>query len=194
MSLRGLGIERPVRAFVALSCPPGLRRAIGRKLAEWRDLDADVAWVKPEISHLTLRFLGDADPERLDRLHARIGEVAGSAGPVQGRPGSTGAFPGWARARVLWLAVESGGAIERLAGSLEASAREAGFDAEERRFTSHITLGRVRGSHGARRVTGAVRAWRPDEPFEAIPEIVLYRSELATNGARHMVLARYPIA
>lgn len=189
----GLGLDRPVRAFVALPCPAGLSGSIARKLAEWRELGADVAWVDAASSHLTLRFLGNADPSRLDRLHAQLGDVARSADPVQARPGSTGAFSGWGRPRVLWLAVESGGAIERLAGAVEVLAREAGFDPEDRPFTAHLTLGRVRAPRGMQRAASAVRAWKADGMVEAIPEIVLYKSELGAGGARHTALGRYPI-
>jgi 2'-5' RNA ligase len=189
----GLGLDGPVRAFVALPCPEGLRRSIAGKLTEWHTLEADVAWVKAESSHLTLRFLGNADPARLERLHERLGAVARSSDPVAVSPGVTGAFPGWGRPRVLWLRVESGGTIERLAGAVETSARDAGFDSEGRPFTAHLTLGRVRGPRGARRAASAVRRWKPGGAAEPIPEMVLYRSDLDASGARHTALTRYPI-
>jgi 2'-5' RNA ligase len=190
----GLGLNLPVRAFVALPCPEGLRRSIARKLVEWRELDADVAWVDAASSHLTLRFLGNAaDPGRLDRLHAGLVEVAESADRVAVTPATTGAFTGWARPRVLWLRVESEGAIERLAQAIEASARHAGFDPEERPFTAHLTLGRVRGHRGAQRAASAVRDWKPEARGEALSEMILYRSDLGAAGARHTALSRYSI-
>lgn len=182
-----------VRAFVALPCPPGLRQAISGQLAEWRAIDAPIAWVDPAGAHLTLRFLGSADEERLAALGDRLGELAASAEPIHARAGATGAFPGWDRPRVLWLGVESGGAIERLAGAVEAAAREVGFDPEERAFTAHLTLGRVRGQGGARRAARAMRGWTTAGPPERIPELVLFRSELHPGGARHIPLARYPL-
>lgn len=189
-----LGLERPVRSFVALPCPAGLRRALSSALPAWKRLDADVAWADPDTAHLTLRFLGDADPARLDALHARLPAVAGSVAGIRARPGATGAFPGWGRPRVLWLGIESAGEIERLAAGVEAAARAAGFDPEARPFTPHLTLGRVRGARGARRAAVAVRGWVPDGTPEPIPEVVLYRSELGTGRARHVALARYPLS
>jgi 2'-5' RNA ligase len=182
-----------VRAFVALPCPPGLRERIARQLAKWRAIDAPIAWVDPASAHLTLRFLGSADAARLERLQDRLGGLAASAGPIHARPGPTGAFPGWERPRVLWLAVESSGVIERLAAAVEGAARDAGFDAEERAFTAHLTLGRVRGQRGAREAVRAMRAWAPVAPAEPVPEMILFRSELHSAGARHIPLARYPI-
>ncbi|HET6361642.1 MAG TPA: RNA 2',3'-cyclic phosphodiesterase [Gemmatimonadota bacterium] len=182
-----------VRAFVALPCPPLLRAAIARKIGEWKVLHTDVAWADPAASHATLRFLGNAEPEALDRLTALLSESAGTADSVRARPGVTGAFPGWRRARVLWLALESGGAIERVAASVEAAARSAGFEADEHPFTAHLTLGRVRGRQGAPRAAAAVREWTPEGEAEPIPEMVLYRSDLGPQGARHTPLARFPI-
>jgi 2'-5' RNA ligase len=183
----------PVRAFVALPCPEALRASIARRLGEWRALDADIAWVRPETCHITLRFLGDAEPARLEALAARLEGVAASAGPVEAAAGATGAFPGWKRPRVLWVRLESGGAIERLAAAVDIGARGAGFETDGRAFTAHLTLGRVRGPHGARRAASAVRAWEPAVPRETIPAMVLYRSELSSSGARHTALVRYPL-
>ena len=183
-----------VRSFVALPCPPLLRASIAGKIGEWKALHAEVAWTDPAASHATLRFLGNAQPDALERLTALLSGVAGTAGPLIARPGATGAFPGWRRARVLWLALESGGAIERLAAAVESAARSVGFEAEDRRFTAHLTLGRVRGREGAGRAAAAVRGWAPAGEAEPIPEMVLYRSDLGPRGARHTPLARFPLA
>lgn len=182
-----------VRAFVAFPCPPGIRAMIIRKMIEWKAMDADVAWADPARAHVTLRFLGNAEPDALERLAASLSRVAGAADPVTARPGATGAFPGWQRARVLWLALDSGGSIERLADSVEAAVRSAGFEPEGRRFTAHLTLGRVRDRQGAVRAVAAVREWAPVGELEPVPEIVLYRSDLGPRGARHTPLARFPI-
>jgi len=181
----------PVRAFIALPCPEALRRSIAAGLEEWRGVHADVAWTDPRKTHLTLRFLGEADPDRLRRLDAGLREVARRGRPVEARAGATGAFPGWDRPRVLWLGVESGGAVERLAEDVEAATRAAGFDPDERRFTPHLTLGRVRSSRGARRAAAAVRSWEADRRPQRVDEIVLYRSRLGPGGSRHDALAAY---
>ena len=182
-----------MRAFVGLPCPVGLRAALSDAIAGWRRLDADVAWADPSAAHTTLRFLGTASPAAADRLHELLPAVAASIPAIRAAPGTTGAFPGWTRPRVLWLGLESGGAIERVARAVEDAAVRAGFEPEARRFTPHVTLGRVRGPRGAKDAAAAIRSWSPGGKPEPLPELVLFRSDLHARGARHEPLARYPI-
>lgn len=184
----------PVRSFVALPCPAGLRSKIAEARSVWRDVPAAVKWSDPARIHLTLRFLGDASPDALEALHQRLAATARDAEPVILTPGATGAFPRWERARVLWVGFEERGeAIERLAAGVERDARAAGFDPEDRPFVPHLTLGRVRGRRGLRAAIEAVRGWRPGSGPEEVDEMILYESELGPGGATHTPLARYPL-
>ena len=184
-----------MRAFVALPCPPRLRAALKQALEGWRGTGTSVRWSRPELVHLTLRFLGDhADPDRLERLGDGLGRAAARAHPLTIRPGPTGAFPGWGRPRILWLGLEDRGGLAQLAAAVEEAARRAGFPAEERPFTPHLTLGRAKDGKLAVQIVEAVRGWRPDTGEETLEEMVLYRSELGPAGARHEPLARHPLS
>lgn len=185
--------DDPVRSFVALPCPSGLNGEIETALRDWRRLDAAVKWADPSKLHLTLRFLGDASPEKLRGLHRRLRESVAASAPILLRAGSTGAFPGWNRPRVLWLGLEDSGSLERLAETVESAARAAGFEAEERPFRPHLTLGRVKGRRGVRGAVEAIRSWRPETAPEEVEEAILYRSELTPDGAIHSAMARYEL-
>ncbi|HUP18986.1 MAG TPA: RNA 2',3'-cyclic phosphodiesterase [Gemmatimonadota bacterium] len=183
--------DTPVRSFVALPCPPGLREAIAAARPAWRAAGEGVRWARPEQLHLTLRFLGPAGPLRLPALDEGLAAAAAVAPPVRLRPAGPGAFPGWRRPRVLWLGLDGGPALDALAGAVEGAARVAGFPEESRPFQPHLTLGRVSDLRAARRCVAVVREWRPDAGTEEVSEIVLYRSDLEPGGARHSALARY---
>lgn len=182
-----------MRAFVALPCPPGLRKALDEAGRQWRPLDADVGWVKPEVAHLTLRFLGRASGEQLEALDRVLRSIAGTSPPIEMTPASTGAFPGWRRARVLWLGLETGGALESMAERIEQSARDAGFAPEERGFRAHLTLGRVRSPRGLEAAAEAVRGWAPASGPETASTIVLYRSDLGGAGPRYTPIETYAL-
>lgn len=185
--------DDPVRSFVALPCPPGLNGEIEAALCDWRRLDAAVKWADPSKLHLTLRFLGEASPEKLRALHRRLRESAAASAPILYCTGPTGAFPGWNRPRVLWLGLEDSGSLGRLAESVESAARAAGFESEERPFRPHLTLGRVKGRRGVRGAVETIRSWRPETAPEEVGEAILYRSELTPDGAIHSAMARYEL-
>lgn len=186
-----------VRAFVALPCPPGLCQAIAAAVAVWREMSAAVRWTVPDRTHLTLRFLGQAEADRLARLDPALRRAAAEVGPLELETSGTGAFPGWERPRVLWLRVTTGPALARLVAAVDIGARSAGFEPEERELTPHLTLGRVRDARGARRATQAVRGWKPETGRETVTEMILYLSDLdggPGRGPLHSALARYPLA
>ena len=110
------------------------------------------------------------------------------------RRGQAAASEGWGRPRILWLGLEDRGGLAPLATAVEEAARRAGFPAEERPFTPHLTLGRARGARVASPIVEAVRAWRPETGEEMLEEMILYRSELGPEGARHEALARHPLS
>lgn len=183
-----------IRSFVALPCPSQLRASIAHAFETWTVSSEGVRWVDPGNSHLTLKFLGDASADQLDRLDERLRVIAATIGPVEFHAGETGAFPNWKRPRVLWLGLVGAEPIVMLAEAVEAAAREVGFEPRRRSFSPHLTLARVKRPPAVRGVARAVRGWRPLIGVELVSEIVLYRSDLLSGGARHTPLARYELS
>jgi 2'-5' RNA ligase len=126
-----------VRLFFALDLPPACKRAI----ADWRDraLSADGRSVPPANFHLTLAFLGDVAPARLEQLLDSV-----DAEPVPrlatlhlDRVGY------WPRSGIFWLGPGPGAGSEGLASLAERLGRcgqRVGARRDRRRFTPHVTL------------------------------------------------------
>ena len=105
-----------------------------------------VRWASPENVHLTLTFLGDVREEVLGDLHAALEEVCAGHAPFDVELAGLGAFPSAQRARVLWTGVGAGfEELRSLAADLDDAFAHLGFGREERPYTPHLTLGRVRG-------------------------------------------------
>lgn len=132
---------------MALPLPDQLRVELAPHLAECAAAAPQFAWIPAQNLHLTLRFLGALDGERLQALGPELAQVR--AEPLQVRLGARGAFGGRRRARVVWLGLAEG--VERcreLAAQVEDACRRAAMPPDDRLFRAHVTLARARGRGG----------------------------------------------
>src|SRR5262249_57907268 len=106
----------------------------------------------PQLRHLTVPFHAEVAADRLPRLEAALGAVAGGTAPFELRLAGAGTFPPGSGARVLWTSVAGDvGDLRRLAAAVRRAARSARVEPDGQRFTPHLTLGRWRPGDGAER-------------------------------------------
>lgn len=176
------------RLFVAIWPDPDAIAALRRTVAPARAAHPDLRWQSEERWHVTLAFLGQADP---DRAAARLDGVLGGvrSGRVPGaepiRLAGAGTF-----GPIVWTGVEHGPWLAELAGAVQQA-----LNAPDRRFRAHVTVGRARGrpadaARAARTAAGSLvdhdgPAWLPGE-------VTLVES---TTGPRpaYRVLTRWPL-
>jgi 2'-5' RNA ligase len=106
---------------------------------------ADAGWTKPEGIHLTLKFLGEVLEAKIDEIKNALAQAAGATSRFRLEIAGAGAFPNPKNPRVVWLGVL--GDIDKLAmlqSSVEELLTAMGFDREERAFSPHLTLGRIK--------------------------------------------------
>jgi RNA 2',3'-cyclic 3'-phosphodiesterase len=130
-----------VRLFVALAIPASVREGLAALITEMRSVAPKAKWIRPENLHVTLKFMGEAPPEKLDAIGDALASVR-SAAPVEVQFRSLGFFPNQKRARVLWAGVEASANLTPLAAAIDAAVAAVGFPKETRAFTPHLTLAR----------------------------------------------------
>ncbi len=183
-----------IRAFVAIELPEPIRQQLAGLTQRLQALRlSGIRWVATENTHLTLKFLGDAAPQSLNRLVAGLKPALQSVVPFPIQVTGLGAFPNLRRPRVVWTGLQAPPALEGLYRLVEAQAAQAGFQPEARGFSPHLTLGRVqqsaRGEEVARiaAALGQVQVGLLGE-FNA-GGITLFRSDLRPNGPIYTRLA-----
>jgi 2'-5' RNA ligase len=135
-----------VRTFIAVELSEDLREELGLLQDELRTQlpPGSVRWVRPEGIHLTLKFLGDTPVGQVDQVKAALAEAAAEVGSFRVTVRGLGCFPNTRRPRVIWVGLEEPtGALQRLRDAVEAHIAPIGFPTERRRFSPHLTLGRV---------------------------------------------------
>jgi len=174
-----------VRLFVALDFPDAVRDAIRDLIAKLKPLCKDARWVRPEGMHVTLKFIGYVEPEKLDTIVEALAGVH-SAAPVEMRFRGVGFFPTERRPRVFWCGIEASPNLAELAASIEGSLVPLGIAAEKRDFVPHLTLARIESPRGAEKLVAASAELQPlDLGSTREAEFHLYESVLHRSGAEY---------
>jgi len=186
-----------LRLFLALAIGEEVRRklaALPRKV----DLsDAKAKWVEAENLHLTLRFLGEVEEDRLGAVQSAAAPCAQRVGAFTFTVRGLVPIPDRGPLRMIWAGVEEPtGCLSRLAAELTEALTplELHDDAEERSFRPHITLVRFRFVRDPDRIRAAVTPFSATDfgPTRAA-ELVLVQSQLTPLGPRYSPLARWPM-
>lgn len=184
-----------IRAFFAISLPLEFKEEIARLQDILKKTRAEVKWVRPESVHLTLKFLGQVAEDIIDPLAEAASVKASQTQALTLTLNGTGVFPGPRRPRVAWLGLAGDvGRIIDLQRGLEESAEKFGFAREKRKFSPHLTLGRIRSSKGIKEFITELDRLDP-QPLEFMAsEVVLFRSELKPTGAIYTPLKKIPLS
>jgi 2'-5' RNA ligase len=184
-------MSEAIRSFVGVSISEGARRQIAELLSRFRrEPGADVRWVRPELMHLTLAFLGEVSVGFLESAKAGLSEVAGRRGAFAMRLKGLGAFPNPSRARVVWIGSDQGKSeVCALQADVVRALIGVGYQPERRPFSPHLTVGRLRIPDD---VSRAVAMQFESESF-SIDQLVLFRSVLGPGGPTYSRLVEFPL-
>ncbi len=179
-----------MRLFVAVDVPDALRDAIESEVVEpLRDRVPGARWTRPEGRHLTLKFLGNVDDEKVSGVAEVVRAAVAAHAPFDASFSEIGGFPNLRRPRVLWIGIGNGAEeMSSLAGDVESALEPLGFEPEGRPFRGHLTLARFQQPQRIDIPALAVRL----DPF-TVEEVALFRSQLHPKGARYTVLQQFPL-
>jgi 2'-5' RNA ligase len=175
---------KPLRLFVACDLPDDTLSAVTawqrRALADRQDVRSNHA------VHLTLVFLGDTDPDGVQRLVDALRGVAwrpcqaGIEGPLF--------LPKKGARHVVALALaDPGGALRELQGRVSVALAATGlYEPEKRPWLPHVTVGRFR------RPGPSFPLQNVTIPGFCVVRMALYSSSLESTGAVHTPLAVFP--
>src|SRR5215471_16330248 len=135
------------RLFIAVDISDEARAVVARYVEELKKASRNVrvSWTKAENLHLTLKFLGDVEESRIAALASGVAKQAAALSTIDLEIGGTGVFPSPAKAKVLWVGVNNpDGSLANAAQRIDEVCEKLGFPREDRKFSPHLTIGRVR--------------------------------------------------
>lgn len=186
------GKTSALRLFVAIELNERIKAAMGAAQRRLAEFDRMVRWTKPEQVHLTLKFLGPCEDERIAEIHEACEQVAQASAPLELKLSACGCFPPGGPVRVIWVALDDrAGDLAACGDCCESRFADLGFSRESRGFSPHLTLGRVRNDRSDGRLRAALADVVVRPEHQRATGLVLMRSELSPAGARYAVLGRF---
>lgn len=179
-----------LRLFVGVDLPDDIKDKLGAVEDELNTFVPSGKWIRRENLHLTLKFLGYCEEERVEEINEKIRKVAQERQTFDFRLHILGAFPSLKRARILWAGINEGATeFQTVQEEIDKVLLELGFAPEERKFHPHITLARLkipRPLDEARLANLASQI--PDDMLKA-RSIILFKSTLTPKGAEYSIVA-----
>ncbi|HEX7555217.1 MAG TPA: RNA 2',3'-cyclic phosphodiesterase, partial [Leptolinea sp.] len=139
-----------MRTFIAI---PFQKNTLDRLALIQKNLQSGiregVSWVNPMSVHLTLKFLGEVDEPTIIKINQELEEVGRSTTEFNVTCGGIGCFPNDRHPKVIWFGVLADSQLWELQKQVENFCFDLGFPREERKFSPHLTLGRVKNELGS---------------------------------------------
>jgi 2'-5' RNA ligase len=127
-----------IRTFIAVELPDSMKKQI-ESIQQEIDLKG-LKLVKPELVHLTLKFLGDIPESQVEPISTALSEI--HCTPFNARVTSVGVFPNPNYIKVVWLGAH--GTFDLLHSEVERVLKVFRFKKDKGKFTAHATLARVK--------------------------------------------------
>jgi 2'-5' RNA ligase len=185
--------------FVAIDVGDEVRREAQRVVSaltmklEAAKTPPKVAWVKPAVLHVTIKFIGELEEPAVEQLKPLL-EPPIAMPPFEVQWRGIGTFPNNRHPRALWLGVING-AAQLAALESEVSRRLSGIDVEldERALLPHLTLGRVKMPGAGIDWPKVLQACEVRNVTSRVDRVTLYRSKLSQYGPNYTELVSAPL-
>lgn len=182
-----------IRSFISINLDEILKKEIDNLLMDFKKYNFDVKWVPAKNLHITLKFLGHIPEKTIEKVKERLYNIVSSFKPFRLRFNGIGFFPDRKRPRVIWIDISDSDVLKILQETIEEKLKEIGFAKEERGFSPHLTIGRIRSLRDRERLIELIETIK-DREFGIIDvdRVFLMKSDLRPGGAQYSVIAEFP--
>jgi len=188
-----------LRAFIAVEIPSSLQNTIHESTASLHKSLGDdlIRWVPSQNVHLTLKFLGDVSSSNLDLIKQMLTAEAAQHKCFEMQMDGIGSFPNPRRPRVIWVGLRAPAALESLQRGIESASARLGYAIDEKSFSPHLTIGRVKQNLSALEIQ-RIRAELEKTKIGLLGVVHvdaahLFKSDLQLNGSVYTRLFSAPI-
>lgn len=183
-----------MRLFIAARITTEIQRQIGDFLDQFHKLPGRVKWVEPHNIHITLKFLGEAQLSEVDKIKKATQAASANFGGFEVHLQGCGVFPNMRAPRVFWIGInDPQKRLTTLAAKVDSELTTLGFDPEQRAFSPHLTLGRVKDDDNLEAVKAAFVKATFGPLLLRVEKIHLVESQLKPSGPVYKDIAGFEL-
>lgn len=171
-----------VRLFIALLLPDGIKKALENIVVDLKPKVKGVRWVTAENMHLTLKFIGETEEEKIAPIARVLDTVVAGRKPLAVAFDRMGGFPDLRNPRVVWVGLRGVEPAAEIASLLNRQLKPLGFSPEKRPFAAHLTLGRIKFPIDAAPLAAYAERLRLPADSIILDRIALVKSTLTPGG------------
>lgn len=183
-----------LRCFIAIEIPETIKKSVADTIDNLKKTGSDVKWVSGENIHITLQFLGETEESLIPDIKSALYKILAPYSSFYIKIADIGCFPSGKRPRVIWVGMAESKTLINLYEDISSEMVKFGYKKEDRGFTPHVTIGRVKSNRNMGELLNRLEEFKVADfsDFE-VQNIKLMKSELKPSGAKHYCLAEIPI-
>ena len=184
-----------VRSFIAVNLNSEIKEYLTSLQTNLNVPETRIKWIEKNNLHLTMIFLGDISSEQTESVKSILKEISTRHNPFITKLSSTiGTFPTYKMPRIIWVGIKEGAnQLNELYNSVEAMLYKEGFPKENKEFSSHITIGRVKFIRDKDNFIQILKRIRINNLSQEVRSIDLMESKLTPNGAVYNIRAKFTL-
>ena len=183
-----------LRCFIAIEIPETIKKSIADVIDTLKKSGSDVKWVSNDNIHITLQFLGETEESLIPDIKGALCKILAPYSPFYIKIADVGCFPSGRRPRVIWVGLKESQLLIHLYNDIASAMVKFGYQKEERGFTPHVTIGRVKSNRNLGELLRRLEEFKvTDFPDFVVKNVTLMKSELKPSGAKYYSLAEIPI-
>jgi RNA 2',3'-cyclic 3'-phosphodiesterase len=181
-----------MRLFVAVNISKENKNKISKIQSVLKKSGADAKWVEENNLHLTLKFLGEVEENKVNHIIEKLKQVVLDVKKFEVDFESVGVFPTEMSPRVLWIGTGKGAEeLKNLTEKTETLFEEIGFEKEKRKFSPHLTVGRFRSSKGKEKLLDIIKSLTFEKITEEVKSVFLIKSVLTPKGSIYSIVEKF---
>lgn len=175
------------RIFFAIPLSAEFTEVMKDAQESMQDMPGKIKWVHPQKIHLTVKFVGDTEPDRVEDLYSAVDDLQ-LPGTFTITLTETGIFPNPRRPRVLWVGIEQNDTLTQTVHTIDEKLADFDVERETRDYHPHLTLGRVKSRGLPGKTVNTFLDLDIPRKSMTVDSIICYRSDLKPSGAEYTAL------